>query len=39
MRCYTVQTGWKTPNVPEEKGNIDVIAINRSVADLCVMVD
>ena len=38
---YSVQTGWKgiDYNVAEEKGNIDVIAINRSVADLCVLVD
>ena len=49
MKRYSVQTGWReTPNnlhpsnphrFPEHKGNIDIIATNRSVAELCVLVD
>ncbi len=40
MKHYTVQTGWrgKDYNIPEEKGNIDIIAINRKVAEMCVLV-
>jgi len=40
MKRYSVQTGWKGKdyNVPEEKGNISVLAKNKKVANLCVLV-
>ena len=39
MNHYLVQTGWKNKgSVPELKGNIQVIAINRKVAELAVLV-
>ena len=49
MKHYSVITGWierpnnlnpaKVHRFPDHKGNIDVIAINREVAELCVLVD
>lgn len=38
MNRYTVQTGWNG-KAPESKGNITVIAINRKVGELAVLVD
>lgn len=40
MKRYSVQTGWKNRGrTPDLQGNISVIAINRQVADLAVLVD
>jgi len=38
MKKYSVQTGW-IGRVPVESGNIEVIAISRAVARMCVLVD
>ena len=38
MKHYNVQTGWRN-KFPERKGNIEILAINRQVAELTVLVD
>lgn len=40
MKKYFIQTGWihggKTPSF---KGSVDILAINKEVADMCVLTD